>query len=165
MKKIMFNKRYMLEASVIDEDKTCTRRVESGFRYEVGEVIAIAQPYRELPRCTKSEKNKAKIYSFVDTAGWNNKMFVKPELMNHFIRITARRKEMLQDISDSDCLAEGIEYDNPTKKYCFFDLERSKWHEYDTPREAFASLIDRVSCKGTWESNPEVSVYEFELLK
>lgn len=165
MKKIMFNKRYMLEASVIDGDKNQTRRIESGFRYGIGEVIAIAQPYQELLCCTKSDRNRAKLYSFMGTAGWNNKMFVKPELMNHFIKITARRKEMLQDISDSDCLAEGIEYDDYTKKYCFFDLERSKWHEYDTPREAFANLIDRVSGKGTWESNPEVAAYEFELLK
>lgn len=30
---------------------------------------------------------------------------------------------------------------------------------------AFASLIDKVSGKGTWDSNPWVIVYEFELLK
>ena len=30
---------------------------------------------------------------------------------------------------------------------------------------AFASLIDRLICKGTWESNPWVFVYKFELLK
>ena len=37
--------------------------------------------------------------------------------------------------------------------------------EFDTPREAFAALIDKVSGKGTWESNPYVWVYEFELMK
>ena len=31
-----------------------------------------------------------------------------------------------------------------------------------TPREAFASLIDKVSGRGTWKSNPWVFVYEFE---
>lgn len=35
----------------------------------------------------------------------------------------------------------------------------------DTPREAFAALIDKVSGKGTWESNPYVWAYEFELMK
>lgn len=33
------------------------------------------------------------------------------------------------------------------------------------PREAFASLIDKVSGKGTWDSNPWVFVSEFELVK
>lgn len=35
---------------------------------------------------------------------------------------------------------------------------------FDTPREAFASLIDRVSGKGTWDRNPFVFVYDFELV-
>lgn len=32
-------------------------------------------------------------------------------------------------------------------------------------REAFAALIDKVSGRGTWASNPWVVVYEFELMK
>lgn len=31
--------------------------------------------------------------------------------------------------------------------------------------EAFAALIDKISGKGTWDSNPWVFVYEFELIK
>lgn len=31
-------------------------------------------------------------------------------------------------------------------------------------KETFAHLIDRVSGKGTWESNPWVFAYEFELI-
>lgn len=33
-----------------------------------------------------------------------------------------------------------------------------------TPREVYANLIDRISGKGTWESNPYVFVYDFELI-
>jgi hypothetical protein len=40
-----------------------------------------------------------------------------------------------------------------------------KRDNYLTPRQAFAALIDKVSGKGTWESNPYVFVYEFELEK
>ena len=36
---------------------------------------------------------------------------------------------------------------------------------FQTPREAFASLIDKVSGRGTWERNPWVVAYEFELVK
>lgn len=34
-----------------------------------------------------------------------------------------------------------------------------------TPHEAYAILIDRISGKGTWDSNPWVFVYEFEIVK
>jgi hypothetical protein len=36
---------------------------------------------------------------------------------------------------------------------------------YDTPREAFVSLIDKVSGKGTWNENPWVYVFYFKLVK
>lgn len=46
----------------------------------------------------------------------------------------------------------------------FYEFEGNKDDGFDTPREAFAALIDKVSGKGTWESNPYVFVYEFELI-
>ena len=103
-----------------------------------------------------------------DLAGWNNKMFTKAELMPHQIRITGIRCERLQDISDAECMKEGVRVEfakNGRLMYYYFDIKR--WREvwFDTPREAFAALIDRVSGKGTWEHNPWVIVYEFDLVK
>lgn len=96
-------------------------------------------------------------------------MFVKAEYMPHQIRITGIRCERLQDISDEDCFREGISeswYESTdTTTYGFTDEKKGTAVEFDTPREAFASLIDRVSGKGTWKKNPWVVAYEFELLK
>lgn len=36
---------------------------------------------------------------------------------------------------------------------------------YDTPQGAYSYLIDMISGKGTWDSNPYVFVYDFELVK
>ena len=93
-------------------------------------------------------------------------MYVKPKLMPHQILITDVRVEKLQDISDGDCLKEGIEEFSTHltasgKAYTFHGVNES----YKTPREAYASLIDKVSRKGTWERNPYVFVYDFELVK
>lgn len=102
------------------------------------------------------------------SAGWGNKMFVRAELMPHRIRITDVRVERLQDISDDDCLKEGIEKmvtGCEYYQYSFYDHFKSLWHNHMTPREAFARLIDKVSGKGTWGSNPYVFVYDFELIK
>ena len=86
--------------------------------------------------------------------------------MPHQIRITDIRIERLQDISDEDCLREGVwkEYwAEGDSAYLIYNGYREI--QFDTPREAFSVLINRVSGKGTWQSNPYVFVYEFELVK
>lgn len=92
-------------------------------------------------------------------------MFVKADLMPHHIRITDIRVERLQDISDEDCLKEGIWRDDNVglegTTYWYHGLSNSSFR---TPQEAYASLINRISCKGTWESNPYVFVYDFRLI-
>ena len=144
-------------------------------KYKKGEVVAIAQSYKDLGYSPEEPlQEEAGYYPHIkDASGWTNKMFVRADIMPHHIRITDIKIERLQDISDEDCLREGVElntrqyeYDG-TKKYCVCGL--GHWRaigctDFDTPREAFAALIDKVSGKGTWESNPYVFVYEFELI-
>ena len=49
--------------------------------------------------------------------------------------------------------------------YSFLDKKKYEWTDFRTPQEAFAILIDKINGKGTWESNPYVWVYDFELVK
>lgn len=140
-------------------------------RYEIGEVIAVAQSYESLginPEIALNDRDGIGFYTKTKFApGWKNKMFVRADLIPHHIRITNIKIERLQDISDEDCLKEGI-----YKGQCgsadthFMDAYYYKGdiQPYCTPREAFAALIDKVSGKGTWESNPYAFVYEFELI-
>lgn len=130
--------------------------------YAVGEVLPIAQAYKdipELPLLSKQGVGKLK-----QSPGWRNKMFAKPSLMPHYIRITDIRVERLQDISDEDCMEEGIIRDD--KEYLFYCQigNMPTFYAFPTPQSAYASLIDKVSGKGTWESNPYVFVYDFELI-
>ena len=200
MKKIMFNDRYGLTQAVIEGRKTMTRRLvpwalteqwmefvsdapsvggvyvhesEKEFyerdapRYKVGEVVAVAQSYKS---CGNYHVPK-------EHAGWGNKLFVNPALMPYRIRITGIKCERLQDISDAECMKEGvvggiIGYYVPGikckdwSKESYVDTEDGRtWKLFPTPREAFATLIDKVSGRGTWKRNPWVVVYEFELVK
>lgn len=122
--------------------------------YKVGEIVAVAQSYNSF------YNDECNPNLFPNGAGWTNKMYVKPELMPHYVIITAVSVERLRDISDVDCMAEGINY---------YEQEGFSWCStgklFDTPREAYAALIDKVSGKGTWERNPYVFVYDFELVK
>ena len=133
-------------------------------RYKVGEVVAVAQSYHSF------YNDECDPRMFPDGAGWTNKMFVRAYLMPHQIRITNVRVERLQDISDEDCLAEGVckwTKDRELFKYDMADgFEMFEWRDMPrAPREAYAALIDRISGKGTFERNPYVFVYEFELIK
>lgn len=179
MKKIMFNDKYGLTQAVLDGRKTMTRRLvnfgETAKQtiYQVGEVVAIAQSYRDI------YLNSSSIYKIGllgRTAGWKNKMFVCAEDMPHHIKITNIRVEHLQDISDEDGLREGVVKN--TIGYYVEGLKCKDWEKeshiemengetlklFPTPREAFAALIDKVSGRGTWQSNPMVWVYEFKLV-
>ena len=140
-------------------------------RYKVGEAVAVAMSYRDAGvRFLLEEDDEFGGHSFPaeQTKGWNNKMFVKAEYMPERIFITQSRIERLQDISDEDCIKEGVLCSD---KYAMpFGIPERKapnrvFFYYHTPREAFADLIDRVSGGGTWERNPYVVVYDYKLLK
>ena len=142
-------------------------------KYEVGEEVAIAQPYKNLIEqgylCRESDGWVSEKYC--TSPGYRNKMFVKAEYMPHRIRITGIKAERLQDISDGDCLKEGIttitEGKNEVGNAYGWDpkVDALKRDSFFTPRAAFAALIDRISGRGTWQSNPWVYAYTFELIK
>jgi hypothetical protein len=78
-------------------------------KYKVGEVVAIKQSYEDIYHSMKSWVGKDEYKKQYDhLAGWTNKMFVKNDLMPHQIKITDIKLERLQDISDDDCLREGV---------------------------------------------------------
>lgn len=135
----------------------------SSSRYKVGEVVAVAQKYKDIALDMPVELAA----ELIKQPGWKNKMFVKADLMPHRIRITNIRIERLQDISDEDCIAEGIYPKANGRWYCYDVVIRMgvSYDPYPDPREAYAALIDKISGKGTWESNPWVFVYDFELVK
>lgn len=143
-------------------------------KYKLGEVVAIAQSYESVYNEKGLETMDMLVSGLKNHKGWQNKLFVAAGYMIHHIRITDIKIERLQDISDEDCLKEGIVKqevisDESPLIYAydaFLNGESgyfaSQW--FKSPKEAFAVLIDKVSGKGTWESNPFVFAYEFVLV-
>lgn len=193
MKKIMFNDKYGLTQAVLEGRKTQTRRIvleryanmlqdrenmlissnktkeqiNSALSelciiispYKVGEIVAIAQSYKDCG---------ADAYYWKQTPGWTNKMFVKANLMPHRIEIERLRVERLQDISDEDCLKEGIYEDGGNDSFIphyFYNYYNSNSDGFKTPQLAYAHLIDKINGKGTWNSNLFVLAYDYKLIK
>ena len=192
MKKIMFNDRYGLTQAVLEGRKTQTRRIllphtvqelrngndyQEVIRlcsgYKVGEVVAVAQRYKDIALDLPVELAA----ELIKQPGWTNKMFVKADLMPHRIRITNIRIERLQDISDEDVIHEGF------SNICFnknMGNMLSEWYYdlsyYDAfgnsqslhstiAKEAYSYLIAKLYGWSLWDSNPYVFVYDFELIK
>lgn len=137
-------------------------------QFKDGEVVAVAQSYKEAGidfiECDVRNGHNHLWGNPKGMKGWNNKMFVLADLMPHQIRITNVRIQRLQDISDEDCLKEGIrKVVNENGIYVQYYVGNAAC--FETPREAFAYLVNKVSGKETWESNPYVWVYDFELIK
>lgn len=135
-------------------------------KFKIGEEVAIAQRYIDLAQNDEFYRlcgiHGMPLECIGGEKGCYNKMFVKADLMPHRIRITDIRVERLQDISEEDCLAEGIQ-DIVGKMYPethFYCIPKDDTF-YVTPKESYAKLIDKLSGKGTWDRNPLVFVYEF----
>lgn len=163
----MFNTRYGLENAVLRGSKTRTWRADKKPRYEVGEIVAIKQSYKEVMSYTfYNDKNLYdKVCNLFDEAGAANKMFVKNELMPHKIRITKVTPCRLQDITDDECMNEGIDQLIDIGYFYFEDKKVGQGFYHKTPKGAFATLIDKLNGKGYWDTNPMGYAYEFELIK
>jgi len=187
----MFNDEYLLTQTVLAGSKTMTRRVlkegtplgnwketAKHLPYKVGDIVAIAQSYEVVyaekivdfirhnyhsPIKDAAEKFK-KVYE--SNAGWENKMFVRADLMPHHIKITDVKVERLQDISDDDIMREGV-WQLSCDNGLFYVSQNTGYvptRAFPSAREAFWFLIDKISGNGTWENNPLVVAYSFELV-
>ena len=181
---------------VIEGKKDMTRRLTTDRRkYDVGEKVALAEAYGFIWRELNAIPDKQIAYmrrlrSVLNVEhpsiipAWENKLFVRPELMRYQIEITGKRTEHLQDISDEDILREGVFHGmcssrnietGETGDYTWLDIKRKKlpnghYHVnikhnvHSNIRECFIEMINHICGKGTWEQNPEVYVYTFKLI-
>ena len=190
MKKEMFKDRYGLTEAVLSGRKTMKRVIPHSLimeyykvyefseksptlteflerrkkeYYSVGEEVAVAQCYEDIllsgcavPKGAEDDFKESYI-------GYRNKLYVKSEYMPHRIVITDIRVERLHDISEEDCLSEGVIRETSA------DGELYKVQgivpRFKNARDAFAVLFDRVCGKGSWQSNPHVFVYSFKLVR
>ena len=174
MKGIIFSE--PLFHAVVEGRKTQTRRmrvakeilsgqeVEFSPRYKAGETVYLKEPYFidiKGDVCYKYEPQELLIPMCTKNVKWQNKLFMPARYARYFIEITDLRCERLQQITDSDCVKEGIcinpNYDEDVKNGL-----RISSSSYIVN---YAELIDTINGKGTWESNPYVWVYSFKLLK
>lgn len=183
-----------LTYAIIEGTKTETRRLLGDKEFNVGDIAAIAEPYGNIYRSLEG-KEQADFYHRLrlelnidrpeDHPGWNNKLYVRPALMPHQIEFTAKRTHALHDITDEECMREGVFHDlipcedpktGETGDYTWqkitfkYDRDGSKTlcvHNNVClhPHDAFFALFDDANGKPIASSNPTVTAYQFKLIK
>lgn len=149
--------------------KVQTRRIDTGNnspRYKVGEKLYLKEPYIPEPGgngyCYKYDPSR---FNEECKCGWKNKLFMPEEAARYYIEITGGTSQNLQDITEEECLKEGICL-NPSDTAPLYVVEVDDYLiAKPSGREAYAELIDRINGKGTWDSNPLVWVYDYKLTK
>lgn len=139
-------------------------------RYKVGETVYLKEPYIITGQTYEYEylhENKTDIACIKRNGGYKNKLFMPEIAARYFIKITGVKAERLQDISEEDCLLEGIKIGRCGNE--------SKWMKafyapydnqpYITAKSAYEEVFNRINGKGTWRMNPFVWVYDYELTK
>ena len=139
-------------------------------RYQQGETVYLKEAWATKPWI---ENNPAKDVWYKDTSEgiitpiqWHSPMMMPEKYARHFIKIVAVRAERLQEITEEECLKEGIERHTDRGNNIFWYEVVGSYHG-DTQEisgiKSFAKLWNSINPKYPFESNPWVWVYTFRL--
>lgn len=109
---------------------------------------------------------------------WKSPRYMPKRHARIFLKVKSVRVERLQDISEVDAIAEGIEgrrfgigailyrdYGRPTADEDGEELPFIFDQWVDNPITSYRTLWEKINGKGSWEQNPYVYMIEFEWLK
>lgn len=146
--------------ATVSELKTVTRRMND--RYKVGEILYLKEPYR-------IETDKVVRYKYTsihpDREKWSNKMYMPEKAARYYIEIISKRNERLQEITEEDCIREGIEKIG-FGFFCNGLIYHSGEHKgkkriFTSAVSAYRDLINTINGIETWNNNPVVTRYEY----
>jgi len=105
-----------------------------------------------------------------ESTRWRPSIFMPRWASRITLKLTSVRVERLQDISDEDAVAEGVE-----GRFHPDQSDLWTWRDYNTPGryaygsmfgpiESYRTLWKSINGKGSWDKNPWVWILEFKRL-
>lgn len=141
-------------------------------RYQPGETVYLKEPYIDSKADGLIYRYRSSLEgSEYNHFPWKNKMFMPARHARYFIEIITARPERLQNISEYDAHWEGIEYyffpdDKNEPSYYFYPCNDIRDDSYlNSPITSFYSLWKSIKGQKSWNKNPWVWVYQFNLKK
>lgn len=134
--------------------------------YKVGDVLWVRESFYE----PISEPFKGKYFykAELEKQGWIFKwtpsIYMPKKAARIFLRVSNVRLERLQDISENDAIAEGVELlgFNGVLNCNVYENYGSGIYKFLLAIESFKSLWKSINGEGSWDENTWVWVYDFE---
>ncbi len=144
-------------------------------RYQVGEVVYIKEAFWEdsgdiyFKMDFPNFPNDMPTNMFFEKGKWKSPLFLPEIFARDFLQIVDVRAERLQEITEIDAIAEGIQVMQGTHqsfaRNTFGRLELTGAPEPYTARYHYEALWDSINKEYPWASNCWVWRYEFERIK
>jgi hypothetical protein len=176
---------YMLQNKKLNEHKMVFPR------YQKDEIVYLQEPtllYKNKAQHTILYKyngldgnNDEKEFPFLVKKAiqsgekWGNKMFMPENRARFHVKITDEKLQRLQDISEQDAIAEGIQKLLQSRMQLAMDgplyrdySKPTKGELFQTglpPIQSYKTLLEAVHEGKLWDSNPWIFSYYFELVK
>lgn len=149
-------------------------------KYKIGDILWVRETWQHT-KCLNinfEDENYGYVYKadgqpWEDYEHWNWKpsIFMPKEACRIFLKLKSIRIERLNDITESDAIAEGIERwteermkSKPTHyKVYFQNCKPEDLMSYTSdPIDSYETLWQKINGEKSWAENPFVWVYEFE---
>lgn len=157
----------------------------------IGDVIWVKETYYALGRWVKDgislkgrqkwrfeDKTPIGNYGFMDSVpqnvikrvsqdyGWYKRpsLFMPKIAARIKLEITGLRLERLQDITEEDAIAEGVEKSDCSEIVIRYKNYLNSYGSYSTPSYSYRTLWEKINGKDSWSLNPFVWVIEFKKL-
>jgi len=158
-------------------------------KYEIGDILWVRETWAKTGDNFHDDWERKSIYYFKADNPFNEKelhenypqmkgfpkwrpsIFMPKEACRIFLKLKSIRVERLNDISESDAIAEGVERwieermkSKPTHyKVYYQNCKPEDLMSYTScPIDSYETLWQKINGEKSWDENPFVWVYEFE---
>jgi hypothetical protein len=102
-----------------------------------------------------------------ETIGWykRNSLFMPRDACRIYLEITNVRCEKLQDISENDAIAEGVEVVDMIQGYPLYRNYERPSGGFSFAGNSYETLFESINGPGSWNENPFVWVVEFKRIE
>lgn len=137
------------------------------YKYKVGDLLWVRETFRPIEQEVGSPRFEYKATEAINlTDKWKPSIFMPKEACRIFLKVKTIRIERLQEISEEDAIAEGVEKiaDYGSTGYRLYTEPEASYSDIDAVY-SFESLWHSINGIDSWNKNPYVFVYEFEKIE
>lgn len=145
-----------LVRATLNGNKTMTSRLRDN--YNIGETLYIKETFFPAEMTDGSNFAYRADGDIIGCHKWKSAMFMPESASRLKIKIVDKFERDLKDFYQFDCIKEGV-FDQDV--LAFIGLQsRGEF----APQEIFKMLWEKINGKGSYDQNPRVFSYEFEVL-